>query len=120
MLRSALAALGKGPWLARLRGPSGEDSWLIGSGRPEDATPVFAWATGGAVLALCPDGRLARAVSAAGGATPAASLSSLAPPVEGASFVALAATGTLLAAAWEKGDFPEIEAAGIVVAPIPN
>jgi hypothetical protein len=115
LLRSALAALGKGPWLARLRGPSGEDSWLLDSGRPEDATPVFAWAAEGAVLALCADGRLARAAAAS-----AATVTTLALPAEGAGFSAIAASGGILAAAWEKGDFPETEAAGIVVAPIPN
>jgi hypothetical protein len=110
-LSLALAALGPHPWLVRLRGSAGEDAWLLSSGSPEDALPVYAWADGQSVAAIRQDGWLAVA-NAEGGR----SLSRISPPREGAGFTALAVAGELMAAAWESGDFPNVEAAGLVVA----
>jgi hypothetical protein len=117
-LRSALGALGTGPWLARLRTAKGEDRWYLSAGRPEEAMSAFAWdsgggSAGGKVLVLSPDGRLA---SCAPSCPP--SITRLALPVEGASFTALAAAGGIAAAAWEAGDFPYISSAGLVVASV--
>jgi hypothetical protein len=115
-LRSALALLGKGPWLTRLRSDSGEDRWYLSSGKAEEAANAFAWTLSGAVvgmLVLCPDGKLA--VSGGRGEP---SLTSLAAPVEGAVFTAIAAAGNIAVAAWEAGEFPYISSAGIVLIPI--
>jgi hypothetical protein len=116
-LRSALKALGEGPWLIRLRSSSGTDSWYVSGGRPEEAAPIFAWSdsVAGRTIALRPDGLLAS--SEAQGKT---SLSTLPAPVPGAAFTALATAGDLAAAAWESGDFPYLTSAGIVVAPLPR
>jgi hypothetical protein len=115
-LRSALALLGKGPWLTRLRSDSGEDRWYLSSGKAEEAATAFAWTHSGAavrMLVLCPDGRL---VASEGRGEP--SLISLAAPVEGAAFTAIAATRNIAAAAWEAGEFPNISSAGIVLTPL--
>ncbi len=125
-LCSALDALGKGPWLARLRSSHGDDRWYLSSGKPEEATNAYAWSIDGptpngsgagpaapTVLVLVPDGRLA---IARGGGAP--SLGAIAAPEEGASFTALAAAGPLAAAAWESGVFPYISSAGIVLRPL--
>jgi hypothetical protein len=125
-LRSALDALGKGPWLVRLRSEEGGDDWYLERGKAEEASTVFVWTgrgesaaeapaardgtPGPKLLALCPDGRLA-IVNREGAAT----VVELRAPVEGASFTALAAAGNLAVAAWEAGDFPDISSAGIVV-----
>jgi hypothetical protein len=101
----------------RLRDSKGGDDWYLSSGAAEDARAVYAWAEGPRVLALRFDGWLA--VADGGNARdqgPAkAALSHLEPPTEGAVFTALAAAGDTLAAAWESGEFPNIEAAGLVV-----
>lgn len=115
-LRAALASLGKRAWLVRLRSSAGDDAWYLSSGLPEDALPVYAWSTGSAVLALRSDGWLA-----IGDSRGARSLSRLELPREDAAFTALAAAGdlaadgNLVAAAWEAGIFPSLEAAGLVV-----
>jgi hypothetical protein len=118
-LRSALGALGKGPWLARLRSGSGLDRWYLSSGLPEEATNVLGWSYRGSrgearALVLAGDGRLAL------GRGGSASLLSIKAPVEGALFTALAASDKIAAAAWEEGDFPSISAAGVVLMAIPQ
>lgn len=110
-LRAALASLGNHPWLVRLRSYTGEDSWYLSSGLPEDALSVYAWTDGKTIVALRSDGWMATADSSG-----AHALSRLSPPSGGASFVALTAASDLVAAAWEVGDFPNLDAAGIVVA----
>lgn len=109
-LRSALAALGKHPWLVRLRSTSGGDAWFLSAGAAEDALPVYAWAAGDRVAALRQDGWMTYADSKGG-----RSLTRLSPPREDASFTALAMVGELAAAAWESGSFPNLEAAGLLV-----
>jgi hypothetical protein len=115
-LCQALAALGRGPWLARLRSESGGDSWYLSSGSADTATRVFAWSSGSgdgsAVLALLGDGHLASAGPAG------TSVLALEAPVEGASFTALAAARGLAAAAWEAGVFPRLSSAGIILCPL--
>lgn len=115
-LRSALALLGKGPWLARLRSDSGEDRWYLTSGKAEEAANAFAWRVSGEpekVLVLSSDGRLAMA-DGLGEPT----LTGIAAPVEGAAFVAVAVAGNIAAAAWEAGEFPYISSAGLVLTPL--
>ncbi len=112
-LRSALGAMGKGPWLVRLRSLSGDDLWYLSAGSAEESNKVFAWSTGDRVAVLSPDGRLALSDSLGPG-----TLSSIAAPAEGASFTALAASGRMAAAAWETGSFPYISSAGIVLSPL--
>jgi len=114
-LRAAIKALGEGPWLVRLRSGKGGDSWYLSGGKAEDAAPVYAWSEPSGMLALRPDGWLAS--SKAGSGT---KLSSLGEAVPGASFTALAAAGELVAAAWETGEFPNIDEAGLVIAPLPR
>jgi hypothetical protein len=116
-LKSALAALGSGPWLIRLRSASGDDRWFLSAGKPDEATSVFAWAEpdSGLTLALRFDGWLAS--SNAQGRT---KLESLAVPAPGAAFVSLTAAGGIAVAAWESGEFPNIAQAGLVVAPLPR
>ncbi len=119
-LRSALEALGKGPWLARLRSGAGDDRWYLSSGKPEEATHAYCWRIAGkaggsaTVLALAPDGRLALC-----DARGARGLTALPAPTEGATFTALAATEGIAAASWESGEFPDISSAGILMFPIP-
>ena len=115
-LRSALALLGTGPWLARIRSDTGEDRWYLSSGNAEEATKVFVWTSVGdtaRVLVLGTDGRLALSD---GRGEPV--LTSIAAPVEGAAFTTLAAAGKIAAAAWEAGDFPFVSSAGIVLVPL--
>ena len=115
-LRSTLALLGSGPWLARIRSDTGEDRWYLSSGNAEEATKVFVWVTAGdtaRVLVLGTDGRLALSD---GRGEPV--LTSIAAPVEGAAFTTLAAAGNIAAAAWEAGEFPFVSSAGIVLAPL--
>jgi hypothetical protein len=115
-LRAALAVLGKREWLVRLRSDTGEDDWYLSSGKAEDALPVYAWTDGKTVMALRSDGWIG-----SGDAQGASSLSRIELPREDASFVALAAagelvaSGNLVAAAWEAGIFPNLDAAGLVV-----
>jgi hypothetical protein len=47
-------------------------------------------------------------------------LLSLAAPVPGAAFTALTAIGGFAAIAWESGEFPAIDSAGLVVVPLPR
>ena len=115
-LRSALALLGTGPWLARIRSDTGEDRWYLSSGNAEEATKVFVWTSAGdsaRVLVLGTDGRLALSD---GRGEPV--LTSIAAPVEGAAFTTLAAAGNIAAAAWEAGEFPFVSSAGIVLTPL--
>ncbi len=115
-LRSALGLLGGGPWLVRLRSGAGADRWYLSSGRAEDANGAFAWsfADGAAgILVMSPDGRMV--LSGGGGAR---TLAPISPPVEGATFTALAAAGNMAAAAWESGEFPDISSAGIALVPL--
>jgi hypothetical protein len=123
-LRSALARLGPGPWLVRLRSGRGEDRWYLSSGKAEDASKAFGWilargraaegaGEGAGVLALSQDGRLASSDGRGG-----SSLERLVAPAEGASFTALAAAGTIAAAAWEAGEFPYLSSAGVIIVPI--
>jgi hypothetical protein len=114
-LRAALSALGAGPWLVRLRSGDGVDAWFLDSGKPEDASPIYAWTDSVSLLALRSDGWIA--YSTAGGET---GIASLPIPAPDGSFTALAATGRLVAAAWEEGEFPRLASAGLVVAPRPR
>jgi hypothetical protein len=114
-LRSALGALGSGPWLVRFRSGSGEDGWYISAGKPEEALSAFAWSEPERTLALRSDGWLASS-----DARGRLSLSEVKAPVPEASFTALAAAGGLAAAAWESGEFPYIAQAGLVIAPLPR
>jgi hypothetical protein len=115
-LRAALAGLGKHAWLVRLRSDTGADDWYLSSGKAEDALPVYAWTDGKTVTALRSDGWIG-----SGDTGGASSLSRITLPREDAAFVALAAAGklvaagNLIAAAWEAGVFPSLEAAGLVV-----
>jgi hypothetical protein len=112
-LRSALAALGAGPFMARVRSPEGADAWYLSGGAAEEAEQAWAWSLGsGRVLALSASGVLA---DAGRGPTKAVQLGS---PCPGASYSALACAGGIVAAAWEAGTFPEIAAAGLVIAPL--
>jgi len=118
-LRTALGALGRGPWLARLRSGAGEDRWYLSSGRPEEAQNVYAWSLGGPAggersLVLTGDGRLAAADALK------ASVTELEAPAPGAQFTALAASATSAAAAWEAGTFPSISSAGVMILPLPR
>jgi len=110
-LRTALTSLGAQSWLTRLRSASGEDAWYLSSGAPEDASTAYAWADGDRVTVLRQDGWIATA-----DAKGSRSLTRFALPRSDASFTALATAGDLVAAAWEAGVFPSIEAAGLVVA----
>jgi len=115
-LRSALGLLGGGPWLIRLRSGAGADRWYLSSGKAEEANGAFAWSfadSAAGVLVMSPDGRLV--LSDGGGAR---SLTAISPPVDGASFTALAAAGNMAAAAWESGEFPDISSAGIALVPL--
>ena len=114
-LRTALRALGKGPWLVRLRSSGGADSWYLSAGEAEEASQLYAWAGSYGTLALRSDGWLALAPE--GGGT---KLESLGEPAPGASYVALTEAGGIVAAAWESGEFPNIASAGLVVAPLPR
>jgi hypothetical protein len=114
-LRSALASLGRGPWLVRLRTSAGEDGWYLSAGKPDEAMAVFAWAEPGRTAALRFDGWLA--ASDDGGRI---GLIQLAVPVPGAVFTSLAAAGDLAAASWEAGEFPYLSSAGLVIAPVPR
>jgi hypothetical protein len=114
-LGSALALLGEGPWLVRLRTSRGDDAWYLSAGKPEEATSILAWSGSTETLALRSDGALA--FSNAGGGT---ELLSLAAPVPGAAFTALTAIDGLAAIAWESGEFPAIASAGLVVVPLPR
>ena len=114
-LRSALALLGKGPWLTRLRSDSGEDRWYSlfregrGSGhrirmdsfgsRRGDAGPM--------------PGREACRI----GGPRRGFVDGLAAPVEGAAFTAIAATGNIAVTAWEAGNSRIFPSAGIVTDP---
>ncbi len=112
-LRAAIAALGPGNFLVRYRSPSGEDAWYLSGGRVEDSAQAWAWAIGsGRVIALSASGRLADAGSRA---TRTVELGS---PAAGASYTALAAASGIVAAAWETGTFPKVDAAGLVIAPL--
>lgn len=112
-LRSALGALGPGPFMARLRSAEGADAWYLSGGKAEDAAQAWAWSLGGGrVIALSSAGRLS---VAGAGPTRAVELGS---PYGGASYTALACAGDIVAAAWEAGSFPEIAAAGLVIAPL--
>jgi hypothetical protein len=117
-LRAALAALGPGPWLARLKSAAGGDDWFLSSGAPEDAESAYAWANGDEVAALAMDGSLA--VSAGGQAARRASLATGAALPEETAFTTLAAAGGLVAAAWEAGEFPTLSQAGLVIAALPR
>jgi|GEM_PF-2000085 len=114
-LGAALGALGKGPWLVRLRSAEGRDDWYLSAGKAEEASPIYAWSSAEGVLALRSDGWLA--LADASGGTELASLGEKAP---GATFVALAQAGPLVATAWESGDFPNLVEAGLVVSPLPQ
>jgi hypothetical protein len=116
-LRAVLRALGPGPYLVRLRSSSGEDGWYLSGGRPEEATSIYAWfeSDSGTLLALRSDGALASSDDQ--GKTVYKPLSA---PVPGAAFTALTAAGGIAAAAWESGEFPFIDQAGIVIAPLPR
>lgn len=112
-LRSAVAALGQGPFLVRFRSIEGLDSWYLSAGRADEAAQAWAWGLGfGRVIALSATGRLADA-----GARATRTME-LGLPAKGASYTALAAASGLVAAAWETGSFPAIEAAGLVIAPL--
>jgi hypothetical protein len=114
-LRAAIKALGEGPWLVKLRSGTGGDSWYLSAGKAEEAAPVYAWSGPSGTLALRTDGWLAS--SKAGSGT---KLSSLGEAVPGVSFTALASAGELVVAAWETGEFPNIDEAGLVIAPLPR
>jgi len=112
-LSSALAALGTGPFLVRFRSSSGLDAWYLSGGRAEDASQAWAWSPSpGRVLALSASGSL---VDASAGSMRKFELGS---PAKGASYTGLAAASGILAAAWEVGSFPKVEAAGLVIAPL--
>jgi hypothetical protein len=116
-LRVVLRALGSGPYLVRLRSSSGEDGWYLSGGRPEEATSIYAWfeSDSGTLLALRSDGALASSDDQ--GKTV---YKPLLAPVPGAAFTALTAAGGIAAAAWESGEFPLIDQAGLVIAPLPR
>jgi hypothetical protein len=119
-LRTALAALGKGPWLVRLRSCTGADAWYLSSGMAEEASPAYAWSreaaspSGGGSLAevtiLRSDGWIARADEKGG-----TEVFKLPKPSEDAIFVAMAAIDELVAAAWESGEFPTLSSAGLTI-----
>jgi hypothetical protein len=112
-LRSALAALGEGPWMLRYRSASGDDAWYLSEDRPEDAKRLWAWSLGsGRVLVLTTSGTL---IDAGTGGTRRTELGS---PLSGAEHTALAAASGLVAAAWEVGSFPAVDEAGLVIAPL--
>ena len=112
-LRAAIAALGPGEFLVRLRSAKGEDGWYLTGGEAWEARPAFAWREEGRAIALRGEGRLA--VARAG--EPLATLS-LEPPLQGAAFTALAVAGELGVAAWEGEGFPELSAAGLLTVPL--
>jgi hypothetical protein len=112
-LRSALRALGVGQFMTRLRSAEGEDAWYLSGGKAEDAAQAWAWSFGtGRVIVLSQSGAL---VDAGRGPTRVVELGS---PYPGATYSALAAAGGIVAAAWEAGSFPEVVAAGLVIAPL--
>ena len=112
-LRAAIAALGPGEFLVRLRSAKGEDGWYLTGGEAWEARPAFAWREEGRAIALRGEGRLAVARAGA----PLATLS-LEPPLQGAAFTALAVAGELGVAAWEGEGFPELSAAGLLTVPL--
>jgi hypothetical protein len=112
-LKAALAALGEGPSLVRLRDETGEDLWLLSGGSADEARSLFAWArVDGSVLVLSRGGELA-----SGREDGSNGLRRLMVPGQEASFVGLAAVGPLAVAAWEAGEFPTISAAGLLITP---
>lgn len=126
-LAAAVAALGGEAFLVHARGEDGVEGYWLSGGRPEDALEVSAWlGREGSALVLAGDGRAALAEAGEGGAAPAARAFSLVPPAPGAAFGPTAALfgdassgGGLAVAAWERGSFPEVELAGLVVFPLP-
>ncbi len=120
-LRQALAALlasegsPSGSVMIRARGSDGSDRYYVDGGPLDEARPLSAWyMDDGRVLMLEPDGDAA----VSGGSGEAATMR-FAPPVSGATFTALAVSRDLAAASWESGIFPDLRAAGIVVADVP-
>lgn len=126
-LASAVAALGSEAFLVHARGEDGVEGYWLSGGRPEEALEVSAWlGREGSALVLAGDGRAALAEAGEGGAASAARAFTLVPPAPGAAFGQTAALfgaassgGGLAVAAWERGSFPEVELAGLLVFPLP-
>jgi hypothetical protein len=115
-LRLATAALAgqDGAVLIRVRSSGGDDEWLA-QGPVEEAVTLSAWAEAeGSVLVLGGDGRAATVAAGAGSVV----LVAFRAPEPEATFTTVAAADGIAAAAWEAGDFPDIQAAGIVVAAV--
>jgi hypothetical protein len=121
-LRHALAALvaseGGPSWssaLIRVRGPNGGDRYYLDGGSVDEARSLFAWfLDDGRAMVMEQGGEAAISDSSGASVTLA-----FAPPVASASFTGLAVCRDLAAASWESGTFPDLRAAGLVVAAVP-
>jgi len=120
-LRHALAALlsleseGGTAVLIRVRGADGTDRYFVDGPDSDDAQTLYAWLLDdGRALLLEQEGRAV--IAGSSGSTLSLAFE---PPIRGAVFTGLAASRSLVAAAWEAGDFPNLAAAGLLVRDIP-
>jgi len=121
-LRHAIAALsaseGGASWssaLIRARGADGSDVYYLDGGSIDEARSMFAWfLDDGRVIVLEQGGEAVVADSSGRSATFA-----FIPPLPDASFTSLAVCRDLAAASWTSGVFPDLRAAGLVVAAVP-
>jgi hypothetical protein len=117
-LRSAAAALAPGALLIRARDDAGTDCYWLSGGGLEDAREASAW--------LSDDGASALVVERSGAAAYATDGScrrfSIPSPAKGAVLTAVAllplGTKNLALLAWETGNFPSVEASGLLVLPL--
>ncbi|MDA8426880.1 MAG: hypothetical protein M0Z80_12160, partial [Treponema sp.] len=121
-LRHAIAALsaseGGASWnsaLIRARGADGGDVYYLDGGSIDEARAMFAWfLDDGRVMVLEQGGEAAVSDSSGRSVTLA-----FVPPLPDAAFTSLAVCRDLAAASWTSGIFPDLRAAGLVVAAVP-